>query len=307
MDFILDTLKVLVKGGKVFHQRKGMTLASSSSFYALITIVPFMLLMIRGIGFFLGSVNRSQKYLFSVGTKFFPEIAPDLMLKIQTMVKGPLFADTSFTALNFIFFAIATFTFINSLWMGVFFITEDRSVLSWWRILKAFAVLGITMLMMGMIFILPPIVIYTLKFVQTNFVTQFLWENIDILRPYLKYLMTVNVKKSYWLNSNFLHLSILLTYFTILYRWLFSWKISLRESFVAALAFSVSMFIGKYIFWIYIYYVRSGLMQSYGDLYTSVAGVIWVFYLMCFFFYGACICHVFKERRDELRGSDAIN
>ena len=80
-----------------------------------------------------------------------------------------------------------------------------------------------------------------------------------------------------------------------------------NKSFVAALAFSVSMFIGKYIFWVYIYYVRTGLMQSYGDLYTSVAGVIWLFYLMCFFFYGACICHVFKERRDELRGSDAIN
>ena len=51
----------------LFFQKKGATLASSSSFFALITIVPFMLLMVRGIGYFLGNLDRTQKYLFVIG------------------------------------------------------------------------------------------------------------------------------------------------------------------------------------------------------------------------------------------------
>lgn len=133
---------------------------------------------------------------------------------------------------------------------------------------------------------------------QTNMLTQFFWDNFDFLRPMLKYILKINLRKSYWLNSNMLHISILIIYFTALYRWLFSWKIQMREAFVAAMAFTLSVFIGKYIFWIYIYYVRTSLMRSYGDLYTTVMGVIWLFYLMCFFFYGACVCHIYKERRD---------
>ena len=114
----------------------------------------------------------------------------------------------------------------------------------------------------------------------------------------INFILQVNLKKSYWLNSNFLHITILIIYFTELYRWLFSWKIRLSEAFVAAMAFSISVFLGKSIFWIYIYYVRTSLIRNYGDLYTSVMGVIWIFYLMCFFFYGACVCNVYKERRE---------
>ena len=300
MDFVLGSFKVFYRGARVFFNKKGMTLASSSSFYALITIVPFILLMIRGVGFFLGNISRTEKYLFVIGAKFFPEVAPDLLIKLQTLIKGPLFADSHYTLLNFFFLAISAISFLNSIWMGIFFITEDKEILSPWRILKGFAIIGLTLIMMGMIFILPPVIIFTLKFLQKNFVTQFLWENIDIIRPYLRYIMAINVKKSYWLNSDILHLSIILAYFTVLYRWLFSFRISNREAFMASLAFSFSMFVGKYLFWIYVYYVRKGLIQNYGDLYTSVVGVIWLFYLMCFFFYGASVCSVYKARNEEM-------
>jgi membrane protein len=255
MNLIKRTILKLYLAGKLFFQKKGMTLASSSSFYALITVVPFLLLMIRVIGFFLGLI-QTQKYLFIIGSKFFPEVAPQLLLKLQALIKGPLFAESHFTALNFLFLAISTITFINSIWMGIFFITEDHSILSLWRILKGFVIIGITLLMMGLLFILPPVIIYVIKFVQSNMITQFFWDNFEFLRPALKFLMQVNLKKSYWLNSSVLHSTIILAYFTVLYRWLFSWKISLRESFVASLSFTFSMFIGKYLFWIYIYYEK---------------------------------------------------
>ncbi len=286
------------KAGLLFYQKKGTMLASSASFYALLSVVPFTLLLVRGIGYFLGSLDKTQKYLFIIGSTFFPEIAPELLIKLQLLIKGPLFAGTKFNLLNFFFLAISTLSFLNSIWMGIFFITDDKNTLSWWRILKGFVIILITLLMVGMIFIMPPIIIYIIKFLQSNVLTQFIWDNFDFLRPALQYILKINLKKSYWLNSNLLHITILLAYFTVLYRWLFSWKIKFSEAFLASLSFSLSIFLGKSLFWIYIYYVRTSLMRNYGDLYTSVIGVIWLFLLMCFFFYGACVCNVFKEKRE---------
>lgn len=293
-----DGARNLYKGALLFHDKKGTTLASSATFYALISVVPFMLLLVRGIGYFLGNVNQTQKYLFVLARRFFPEVAPQLLITLQGMIKGPLFAGTEFTVLNFFVLTVSAITFLNSIWMGIYFITEDKSILSIWRILKGFVIIGITLIMVMLLFLMPPLIIYIVKFIQTNIITQFFYENFDFLRPILTFVKKINLRKSYWLNSSTLHITILIIYFTILYRWLFSWKILLKEAFVAALAFSMSVFAGKSLFWIYMYYVRGGLMRNYGDLYTTVVGVIWLFYLMCFFFYGACVCHVYRERRE---------
>jgi membrane protein len=297
MKFVIDSYKILHKAGILFFEKHGLTLASSSSFFAIITSVPFFLLIIRGIGYFLGSLSHIQKYLFILGQRFFPEMAPQLLLQVQAMIKGPLFADQHFTILNFIFLVISAITFLNSIWMGIFFITEDRKILSVKKHLKGFVIIAITLLILGMVFVIPPIIIYIIKFIQTNLITQFFFDNFDFLRPLLTYVKTINLKKSYWLHSNVLHITIVLLYFTLLYRWLFSWKISLREAFIASLSFSLSVFIGKYLFWIYIYYVRDGMINNYGDFYTSILGLIWLFYLMCFFFYGACVCQVYNQLR----------
>jgi membrane protein len=305
MDFLLEVIKNLYLAVRLFFKKQGMTLASSSSFYAIITIVPFMLLTVRAIGYFLGNIARTEKYVFLLGSKFFPEIAPDLLIKLQALIKGPLFAESHITFLNFFFLAVTSFTFINSIWMGVFLITGDNQILSLWRILKGFVIIGFTLLMLGLIFIFPPVIIYVIKFFQSNVFTQYLWDNFETLRPMITYGMKINLKKSYWLSSDVLHLTVILSYFTILYRWLFHFKITLKESMVAALAFSLSMFIGKYLFWIYLNFVRDGLIRNYGDLYTSVVGIIWLLYLMAFFFYGVCVCSVYKTKRDALGAMNA--
>lgn len=297
MGFAIGSAKILYRAGRLFLDKHGLTLASSTSFYAIITAVPFFLLIIRGIGYFLGSLSQTQKYVFMLGQRFFPEVAPQLLQKIQILIKGPLFAENHFTLLNFIFLLVSAITFINSIWMGIYFITEDKSILSFKKFLKGFVIIAITLVMLGMIFVIPPIIIFCIKFLQTNMLTEYFYDNFDFLRPTLNIVKGINLKKSYWLNSNILHISIVLFYFTLLYRWLFSWKIRLHEAFMAALTFSVSVFLGKYLFWIYIYYVRDGLMVNYGDLYTSMVGLIWILYLMCFFFYGACVCQVYYKKR----------
>jgi membrane protein len=297
MGFIVNSSKNLYRAGHLFFEKHGLTLASSTSFFAIITSVPFFLLTIRAIGYFLGNLTRTQKYLFILGERFFPDVAPQLLLQVQALIQGPLFADQNFTFINFLFLLISAITFLNSIWKGIYFITEDKDILSFKKILKGFVIIGLTLFMLAMIFIIPPIIIYVIKFIQSSVVTGFFYDNFDFLRPLISYLKTINLKKSYWLNSNALHITIVIIYFTVLYRWIFSGKIKLGEAFVAALSFSVSVFVGKYLFWIYIYYVRDGMIKNYGDFYTSILGLIWLFYLMCFFFYGACVCQIYNQKR----------
>lgn len=139
--------------------------------------------MVRGIGYFLGNLDKTQKYLFILGGQFFPEIAPQLLIKLQTLIKGPLFAGTKFTLLNFIFLAISALSFLNSIWMGIYFITDDKSILSPWRILKGFVIIAMTLFMLSLVFILPPAIIFLIKFIQSNLLTQFIYDNFDFLRP----------------------------------------------------------------------------------------------------------------------------
>ena len=166
MRFVTESSKNLYSAGHLFFEKHGLTLASSSSFFAIITSVPFFLLTIRGIGYFLGNLTRTQKYLFVLGNRFFPDVAPQLLLQAQNLIRGPLFANNNFTFINFLFLIISAITFLNSIWMGIYFITEDKNILSFWKILKGFVIIGITLLMLAMIFVLPPIIIYIIKFLQ---------------------------------------------------------------------------------------------------------------------------------------------
>lgn len=300
---MIDTIKQIIttfwRALKVFHQKRGTTLASSSTFYLLITIVPSLLLLIRGVGFFLGNLRQTQKYLFILGSKFFPEVAPELLLKLQSMIKGPLFADAKFTMINFIVLAVSAITFLNSIWSGLYIITEDKKAISWSRVLKGFVIIGITMLAVLLLFILPPIIIYFIKLLKDNFMMDFLYQTFDSLRPFLKWIKTLDHRKTYWLRSTGLHSTLVFIYFAILYQWLFNWKLKWREAIIAASTFAFSVYVGKDLFWIYIYSVKKGLMHSYGELYSSILGLVWIFFLMCFFFYGACVCHVFLKDRNE--------
>ena len=190
-----DGAKNLYKDALLFHDKKGTTLASSSTFYALITIVPFFLLIVRGIGYFLGNVNQTQKYIFILARQFFPDMAPHFLITLQNMIKGPLFTGTQFTILNSFVLGVSAIIFLNSIWMGIYFITEDKNILSWKRILKGFVIIGITLLMVSALFLLPPLFIKLIKFIQTHIITQFFYDNFEFLRPILTFIKKINLKK----------------------------------------------------------------------------------------------------------------
>jgi len=285
-------LKLSKTSLELFQEKRGTTIASSSTFYILLTIVPFCLLLIRVVGIVIGDINSTQVQIFKLLEKFFPDVAPEILLQIQTIVKGPLFAGGQFTILNFLILLVTSLSFFNSIWNGLFLITEDRNYLKFNKHLKGVFVIGVTILFLSFFFFLPSLYFYVGKFMTNNIVINYISETFPRLRGSSEYFSQVNFGFLYVIKSNFFHAVIFSFFFAFLYRWFFSWKLSLKQSFAGALVFSTLVILGKNIFWIYFIYVRESLMRNYGDYYTLIVGIVWLYMTMSFFYFGVCFCTV---------------
>lgn len=281
----------------LFGKKRGTTLASSSTFYILLTIVPFFLLLIRVVGSLIGDINSTQLKLFNLVESFFPDVAPEILSQIQEIVKGPLFARGEFTIINFGILIVSSLSFFNSIWNGLYLITEDRSYLKLVKHLKGIFVIGITIVSLTLFFFLPTILYYSGQLFTNNIVVNYLTEHIPNLLKISDYFSSYNYGISYFVKSNLFHAVIFTTFFAFLYRWFFSWKLSLKQSFIASLVFTSLIIVGKNLFWIYFIYIRDNLIRNYGDYYTLIVAVIWIYFSMIFFYFGACICTTLLKKK----------
>ncbi|ATH08767.1 hypothetical protein BIY24_12660 [Halobacteriovorax marinus] len=296
---IQETYHLFKSSILLFNHKRGTTLASSSTFYILLTIVPFFLLLIRVVGIFIGDINSTQLKIFNLVESFFPDVAPEILTQVQGIVKGPLFAGGEFTVINFAILLISSLSFFNSIWNGLFLITEDRSYLRFTKHLKGIFVIGVTIMCLTLFFFLPSLFFYSGQLFTNNTVVDYLATNFPSLLSVSDYFSGFNYGFSYILKSNIFHAIIFTFFFAFLYRWFFSWRLSLKEAFISSLIFSCLVIVGKNLFWIYFIYVRDNLIKNYGDYYTLIVGVIWIYFTMSFFYFGACVCTtLLKDRRN---------
>ncbi|WP_127714753.1 YihY/virulence factor BrkB family protein [Halobacteriovorax sp. HLS] len=274
----------------LFQKKRGTTLASSSTFYIILTMVPFFLLIIRVIGMLLGDMQSTEVQIFELAGKFLPDVAPQMLKGLQGVVSGPLFAKGQFTLLNFAILLVSSLSFFNSIWNGLFLITDDKSYLSISKHIKGILVIGVTILFLTILFFIPSLIFYVSKLMSNNMLVDFLTEHFPQLLFKLRHFSPSVVEFSFVMKSNFFHFFIFSLFFTFLYRWFYSWKLSLKQALVGSLTFSSLLILGKNLFWIYFMYIRSTLMRNYGDYYTVIVIIIWLYLAMSFFYFGACVC-----------------
>lgn len=275
-------------------------LAASTSFYIILTAVPLFLLLIRLLGFFLGDMGEIHDFIFKMGDEVFPDVAPEILLKIKDIVKGPLFGEAQFTVINFIILIISSLSFFNAIWTGIYIVSEDQSFLKWWKHLKGLAIIAFTVVVVLGLFAFNPVLLFLVKTLKYNIFIDLLYESFDSARPLIHYLRSVDISQSKIFKENIFHFVIFLGYFTIVYRWLFNWSLSLKKALVASVHFVGLLLLGKNLFWIYFFYMRNTLMSSYGDYYTFIAGIIWIYLVMAFFFFGVSCAVILREKIPEL-------
>ncbi len=280
----------------LFHARRGTTLAAASSFYVIMTIVPLTLLLIRLVGFVIGDLSRGSDEIFVSIERFMPNVSAELFEQIKTMISGPLFGGAKVTVVNLVILFFSSLSFFNSIWNGLYLITNDRSYLSFWKNLKGVVIIGMTIGLFSLSLSLPRILIFSVGLVQNNFVVNFIWDLFPPLRPLLDYLRHYDIGALTFLSSPIVMIFFFVIYFALLYRWFFSWRLPYLNSFIAASTFVLALFAGKNFFWIYFFYVRDNLVKNYGDFYTVIVGLMWVYLVLCFFYFGACLCHVLRDK-----------
>ena len=121
---------------------------------------------------------------------------------------------------------------------------------------------------------------------------------------FFNYVASMDFGVNFVLSTNLIPFLLFLVYFTVLYRWLFHWKIKLIHSFFGSFIFVSALIIGKNLFYWYFYFARETLKKNYGDYYTFIVAMIWIFIVMCFFFYGACLCHIYDTKNEEINGTN---
>jgi membrane protein len=292
---MLKILSLFYQASLLFHSRRGTTLAAASSFYVIISTVPIMLLLIRLLGFFIGDLSRGSDEIFLYMEKFLPDFSPEIFEKMKVLISGPLFGAAHVTWVNLGLLLLTSLSFFNSIWNGLYLITNDRKYLSFWKNVKGVVIIGVTIGLLVISLSLPKLFIYLVQTMQNNFIVNFIWELFPPLRPMVESLQGYDISTWQFFTSLPFYFLIFLIYFTLLYRWFFSWKLPYFNSFLAALTFVISMTIGKNLFFIYFFYVRENLIRNYGDFYTLIIGLMWVYFVMCFFYFGACLSHVMRN------------
>lgn len=301
MQKVKSFILLYMKGYELFHEKRGANLAAASTFFLLITLVPLGLLSFKLVGLLLGDVQEVMNESFVIITKFFPDVLPEFIVKIKQAISRPLMASSGITLLNIFFLALSTFSLFNSIWSGLYLITDNKGHISLKKALKDLFVIGFTVSFLGTTLFIPTL----LKLIK-GFLT-----DARLMAITFEILPRGDVLLSLWLKGNsfffslfesdLFYFTLLVAYVTILFHWFFNRLLIWKESLFCALSFVVSLSLLKSLFWIYFKYARTGLIQNYGDFYTVVFGVMWLYFAMCCFYFSLCLCEAFVKK-DVKRG-----
>jgi membrane protein len=295
-DFCTAVLSRYIDAFKLFRQRRVMTLAAASSFYLILTTIPFFMLLVRTVGMFMGDVRETGHQILTMGETLFPDKNNQILTLVEKIVEGPLFSGTSFNVFNIFILLFSSLTFTNVIWNGLYLITGDEKHVSRWKYLKGLVIISVTIVIFCVTLLLPPIAQMLIELIENNAMVEYFQQKYPQGSSVVGFLESLKYGTDYMIKSNMLHASIFVLYFTFLYRWFFNWKISNSQAAVGTLTFVAAILFGKLLFYGYFVYLRSNLVASYGDYYTVVVALLWIFQVMCFFFFGACLCHVLELR-----------
>ena len=295
-DFSHAVIIRYIEAFKLFRQRRVMTLAAAASFYLILTTIPFFMLLVRTAGLFLGNVRETGHQILTMGGTLFPEKSNQILNLVEKIVEGPLFSGASFNLFNVFILIFSSLTFTNVIWNGLYLITEDEKHVSRWKYLKGLVIIFVTIVIFCVTLILPPLVQMLIELIENNPLVDYFQQKYPQGTSVVSFLESLKYGTDIIIRSNFLHASIFIFYFTFLYRWFFNWRISNAQAVVGTMTFVAAILFGKLLFYGYFVYLRSNLVASYGDYYTVVVALLWIFQVMCFFFFGACLCHVLQTR-----------
>lgn len=284
-------------GIKIYNQRQGDTLAASSTFYLLLTFVPLTLLALRLLGIFFQDVIVIFDSVFSLAAKFFPELAPQILFRVKDLVRAAFYTKKGYTIINIVILFWSSLAFFNSLWRGVANIGKSPELMQWKMYFRGVVIISLSVTVFSLVLIMPPIFQAALVFIQKNTIMKFMIESFPLVEQFLRPFLNFKLSKNFLIKSNLASFTLFYIYLVFIYRWMLNFKIGPKEAIYSVLVFLGGLFAAKQLFWLYLKYVREGLVRNYGDYYTLILGLIWIYFIMSLFYFSLSIAQAFIEQK----------
>ncbi len=273
------TTKVVSKmlhGLFLFKKRKCEILAGATTFFALLSFCPAMLLFISLIGYITGDVEGAKSVVLSTVNENIPSLAPWILKSISAIVDQQLHTTKSSNVFNILFLGYSLIGLISALMYGVRTIAGSRASGGYLvEDAKSFLVGTLMTVFFGFLFISSNEVLFKAIFFSGQ-------------SEFPSFARTI-------FNFQILPIVSSILFFTAFYKFSSGKKISSANAFLGACSFVALFILGKSGHWIYVQTSKQDLAQNYGNFSSMVMAVVWIYYLVCSFFYGASLSNIEKE------------
>ncbi len=273
-NFLLKCATRAIKGFFIFKRRKGDLVAGCATFFSLLSFCPVILLLISLMSMTIEGEAARDAVMNGINASF-PHLAKWIYESIYKIVTARISGQGSNFA-NAILLLYSTLGVVASVMFGVQvmakaeqkggFIFEDTKAL----------ISGA--LMYGFMFCL-------ILASQKSFVNMLFNNTPEEVRNIAKFLIDKNIAP----------ITLSLTFFTVFYKWAPPVAVSWKNAFAGALTFVACFAFGKSFYWVYLQFARADIQANYGNFETLITAVMWVYFLMSSFFYGAAIAYMPDE------------
>jgi len=289
---IKSSVNRLIDGMFLFKKRKGEVVAGATTFFTLLSFGPAMLLLITILGLYLGDSELAQKYLINGIKLSFPQIDPWILNNLKDLLEGQLDASGGLSIFQFILLVIGCMGISTSFVFGINIMSKidpDGGLLGD-DIKSALTGFCVSLFLIFLILIVQ-------KQIILDFLSQFL--NDQSITVFL-------------IQTNLLPSMLSLIFFTCFYKFATKNIILWRDSFFGALTFVSCFLLGKSSYWLYLKFFKEDLISDYGHFYNFMIALIWIYFLMCSFYYGASVSYCsekkvshkkHKSKKNKKRGS----
>lgn len=264
----------LVQGLILFKRRKGEVIAGASTFFTLLSFAPLLLLFINIIGLIISDNAQARDYVMNVVLQSFPKVDSWIYTGIENVVNSQLH-DSGIGFLEVSFLIFASMGISTSIVFGINILSKvdpDGGFLG--DDLKSFLIgIGIT------IYIVLLVCVGQKGPVQ-EFLHTFSWGGFFVA-----------------LFDNSLISSLLsFLFFSLFYKFCPTIKVSSRDAFRGGGTFVLCFLLGRSSYWIYVKYFKDDLVADYGQFTNFMIALIWIYFLMCCFYFGASVAYSSKEK-----------
>lgn len=265
MNFLRRVLRASGQAFSGFYKDGCFTLASSMSYFSIMSLIPLLFLIVTAFGYVLGSYYGAYNFIFSYLKNIFPHMDNALAWELKKIVSNRSLG--GFSLILFIWLASQVFFSLEYAINSVFKTEKRRHLI----LTTFFSLLMITLA--GILFFLSFFITSTTRLLRSY---PMVIAGIDISR-----IVTDSLTIEFFIPFILVSLT-----FTWIYKYLPNCKIRLRDAALGGIITALLWEASKHFFTWYVIHIMD-IGRIYGSLATFIVFLLWIFYSCSVLLFGA--------------------